>query len=704
MNQSSMSQLKARIQLSDILPILRRNLLIVVVCVVTALILSAVATAMIPRKYSATALVQVTPGVVREVTRKDAMDIDLRGYREVERYYRTQIQLIESRSLMLRVLERYHEMGYDDIPKDESGATQLKGMVTAAHKDDSQLVAISVVHTDPARAAILANLTATSFERENLNQRRQAASGAREWLQESIRQVKQRHTDAVDELYAFVAENDLADIGRAETELGTRSGTLDTSFAELTRETVLLQAQITQHQKLLNQGRWMVLAGMIDEPVLNSLVGAHAEARAECAALSATKGEKHPSMVRCTERLDKLAGEIKTELRTTVAAQRAKLSALQKQTEQLDAAGSGARTEMLARRSLEARYLELKREIEQTEETHQMLLKRSDELDLSSRTQLNNIRVVDLALEPSTHVWPNLYINLAAGFMLGLLGGVLISLARAFLDETIRSPEDVNTYLGLPVLGVLPRFAKGEDQQREIVAHIAPRSVHAEAMRGVRAMIDLRPNADPPRRVLVTSAVASEGKTSVACRLGVAIAQQGQRVVLVEADHRRARLHKVFGMDGLPGVSDYLKDGLPLEDCVHETEVPGLFVMPLGVRRGGTTELLAAGHIDDLLADLEANYDRLIFDTAPSAALTEGVALSQLADGVVVVVRAGSVGRGVVRHTLDRYRNVGAELLGIVLNDAVEESWILGRYVYGYRSNYYYYYGDPENEPGEAAK
>ncbi|MFK7930049.1 MAG: GumC family protein [Myxococcota bacterium] len=712
MNQSSLSPLSSRLQLTDVLPVLRRNLPIMIGCVVIAVVLAAVATAFVSRKYTASALMQITPSVTREVNRRDAMDIDIRGYREVERFYRTQIQLLESRSMLTEILRQYHEMGYSDIPLDESGAGQLKAMLEAAHEDRSQLLAVIVTHTDPERAAVLANLAATTFERKNLDQRREAASGANSWLKDTIVEVKERHSTAVRELFAFIAENDLGDIDETTTEIATKSEVLQMSAAELNREIVLLEARISQHKAQMAKREWMVLAGMLDEPVLNSLVGSLADARAECATLSATKGAKHPMMERCTQTLDQLSEEVRAEIRTTIESEKAELRALRQQNADVRTATGATREDMLARLTLKSEYLELKRNVEQAEETHKTLLKRSAELDLSARTQLNNIRVVDLALVPKTHTWPNLYLNLAAGLVLGLMGGVILSLARAFVDDTIRSPEDVTTYLGLPVLGVLPRFSKNEEHQREIIAHHSRRSIHAEAMRGVRAMIDLRPNADPPRRVLVTSAIESEGKTSVACRLGVAIAQQGQRVILVEADHRKARLHKVFGLKNVRGITEYLLDSAPLESCIQATEVPGLFVMPLGARRPGTTELLAAGHIDKLLAELEENFDRIVFDTAPSAALTEGVALSRAVDGVVLVVRAGVAGRTVVRHTLERYRAVGAELLGIVLNDATEEGWLLGRYGYGYRSSYYYYSNadsenetpDADNKPSEVAK
>ncbi|MBW1880310.1 MAG: CpsD/CapB family tyrosine-protein kinase, partial [Deltaproteobacteria bacterium] len=210
------------------------------------------------------------------------------------------------------------------------------------------------------------------------------------------------------------------------------------------------------------------------------------------------------------------------------------------------------------------------------------------------------------------------------------------------------------------------------------------------------------------KRLLITSAVAAEGKTGTCIRIGIAFAQQGKRVCLVDGDHRRARMHKVFPNEHEIGLLDLLQGEGSLEEAIGATTVPQLDLLPLGHRTEEANKLLTSAAMEQLLEELAERYDRVIIDSPPAAALSEAVSLSKMVDGVVIVARAGQVSRSVARHTLDRFAHVDANLVGIVLNDVPTSKLSTGAYYYYdyYGSKYYQSIEedqDPDRDDRDAA-
>jgi capsular exopolysaccharide synthesis family protein len=313
--------------------------------------------------------------------------------------------------------------------------------------------------------------------------------------------------------------------------------------------------------------------------------------------------------------------------------------------------------------------------------------------------QANNVRVVDLPLRPGAPIRPRVSVNISIGVLLGIILGVLAALARAAMDSTVKTAEEIEQEVGATFLGLLPeindttrrgpraRRRGGPGDAPELTAHNFPMSGTSEAARAIRTNLLFMAPDHPFRTLLFTSAGPSEGKTTMACCIAIAIAQAGQRVVLVDCDLRKPRLHRIFRKSAATGVTTALLTE-SIDDAVHETEVPNLSVITAGPLPPNPAELIHSERFRVFLSQLSKRFDRVILDSPPVVPVTDAAVLSTLVDGTVLVVRAFKTSKELARHAVRALNDVGAKLAGTVLN-AVN----LNRSEYRY-SHYYYYSKD----------
>jgi len=701
MSDNVTSLLGDRLRFQDIGPMLLRSWWLALLSIVACFLVAVVIVIVSPREYRASAVIRIVPGQSQEVQAKEVLDVNTRGFQEIERFYRTQVQLFKSRSFAERVATVYNERTGDSL-----SAGQLRGRIEVHPVERSELVQVAVVDTDPQRAADLANLAAETFVLENIEWRRGIARDANRWVEERVAEVEQRREAAVGRLLTFKDEHNI--IEREESRslgaLGSRLDALEQNYGRIAAERVLLDVRLSSADRLLRSGDFAALAALEELPVSPGLRSAFGEANSRLAAAEVVYGEKHPEYQRARAGLDQARRALEVEVREAVRAERARLRQLVDQEQRLAAERDMTKDQVLDQQRLAAEFRELQRLVGQIEETHKSLLKRRDELELVAESRLNNALPIDAAVAPRSFIRPRIALSLIAGLVLGVLLGLFVALLRGLLDETILVPHDIESFISLPLLGVLPRIDTSNLEHPELLAFLDPRSAISEAVRGVRTMVEKLPSGESTSRLLVTSCAASEGKTSVAVQLATVFAQQGRRVVLLEGDHRRPRLHKVFEVDvSRPGMNDVLAGELQVEDVCTPTQVPGLFLVTRGSRSHVSLEVLSTASMASFLDEVAELFDVLIIDTPPSAALSDAVTLSRMVDSVVVVARAGRVTRSLLRHTLRRFEQVGSVVHGIVLNDMDSEA-LMGKYYYYRQQGYYYRQVYASDESGEAAK
>lgn len=708
-----------RLRLGDILPMMRRGWWLVLGSVLLCFVVAALVAGLSTRYYRATSVIRIVPSQGQEVQSKEMLDIDLRGFQEVERFYRTEVQLFKTRSFAMAVAESYnkHHVPGWTLDAEEPVPGQIDFQFVRAQmevfpQERSQLIEIAFIDADRERAANLAMIAAMEFKDKNLSSRRDLATEANTWIEGRITKIETSRQEAVDSLIGFKRDKNIIDRGDdGGGALEARMAALEDSYGAISAERVLLESRLQSHQALLRKGDYSALAAMPDLPLTAGLLEMHATARTELAGIAARYGPKHPEYVRASGSVERIERQLEAEVREAVRSEKAQLGLLQSQEAQLKAEREGTLERVLEQQQNDAEYRRLLNKVRQLEETHKTLLKRQNELTLTAASQLNNVQLVDIARAPDegAYIRPRVSLILAAGLVLGALLGVLLALVRGLLDDTVLSPADIENFIRLPLLGVVPHIDPTGHEHPELLVHYEPRSTVAEAFRGVRTMVENRPDGTRPRRLLVTSSAASEGKTSVAVQLATIMAQQGRRVILVEGDHRRPRLHRIFDLDNSQGVTNVLSGEMTFEEAMFPTPVPGLSVLPRGPRAAGSVEQLTTEPMLELLNRLDAAFDTVVIDTPPAAMLADAVTLSSEVDGVVMVVRSGRVSRGMVRHTVARLQQVGATIPGVVVND-FRSSGGKGGYGYGYgyyyNQNYYYDENADEDTPeeGEAAK
>jgi succinoglycan biosynthesis transport protein ExoP len=319
------------------------------------------------------------------------------------------------------------------------------------------------------------------------------------------------------------------------------------------------------------------------------------------------------------------------------------------------------------------------------------LLQSYEQMRLTAAQTADNVSVFRPAQAPDLDdpVRPRLPLNTA---LAGAVGGMLavgVAFLVEYLDDTIKSPEDVNRALGLDTLGIIGKFTKGAE---DLVAVTKPLSPVSEAFRVLRTNIRFSSVDRPIRTLLVTSAGPTEGKSTTAANLAAVMAQAGLKAIVVDADLRRPRLHRVFGIHPRGGLTGSLLEG-SMDGRLQPSQVEGLAVLPAGERPPNPSELLGSRRLRELLGLLTQHVDMVVIDSPPVLPVTDAAVLAQSVDGVLLVVDAGETRRGIAQHAVESLRQVGANVIGVVLN----------RVPTG-KGGYYYYYQDYYGDGGKKRK
>jgi capsular exopolysaccharide synthesis family protein len=338
----------------------------------------------------------------------------------------------------------------------------------------------------------------------------------------------------------------------------------------------------------------------------------------------------------------------------------------------------------------------------QNEKLYAVLLEQMKEADLRRMMNTNNIRLVDSAKEPETPISPHVSTNVGIALLVGLVLGLALAIVREQLDNTLKTPEDVEHKLGVTFLGLLPDNAEedgaeGEKKRMrrrravpsvlapELLVHERPTSGMAEAARSLRTNLMFMNPDQPYRRRLVTSAAPSEGKTTVAVSIAISLAQGGQRVCIMDCDLRRPRLHRIFDRAGDIGLMNAIVGEATIDEVAKPTVVPNLYCIPCGPIPPNSADVVSSERFRRLLDEISSKFDRVVQDSPPIVAGTDSAIVSTLVDGVVFVVRAFRTSVSLCRSGLRSLHDVDAPIAGAVLN-AVN----LNRHEYNYYHYYYY--------------
>lgn len=326
--------------------------------------------------------------------------------------------------------------------------------------------------------------------------------------------------------------------------------------------------------------------------------------------------------------------------------------------------------------------------------------------ELAGKLQLTNIRILQYATVPTIPIGPKRMQGILRAGLLGLLMGLGLVYILDYLDNTIRSQEDVEKYIKLPYLGHIPAIkdkSKGEYEKR-IIVHADPESQMAEAFKNIRTGIVFSAPPETLKSILVTSTIPSEGKTFVSVNLATTIALDGNKVLLIDSDMRRPTIHNTFKLDNSTGLSNYLTGNIPLDVLINDTFIENLNFINAGPTPPNPSGLLGSFKMDELIKEAKKKFDRVIIDGPPLIGVSDGIILSKLTEGTLLVIRFGTASRDIVGKAKQCLQELNTNIIGVVLNDLdIEKEAYYSKY-YHYYSRYYAKYGTNSStggEPGE---
>ena len=351
-------------------------------------------------------------------------------------------------------------------------------------------------------------------------------------------------------------------------------------------------------------------------------------------------------------------------------------------------------------------YIRLERERQTHERIYLLMKERYEEARIQEASQISNVYVIDKAVPKYLPIKPKTKLNILLGFVFGLAAGIGIILLREFMDNSIRSKEDLER-LGLTVLGIIPsmsidkakkvldkKYSSNDDFRNRLISHFKPRSPISESFRSLRTNLELSVPDKTISAFVVTSAGASEGKSTVISNLAIAYAQFGMKVLLVDGDMRKPTIHKMFSTPKKPGLANMITKRSKMDESIFKTEIDNLYVMPAGSLPPNPSELLGSKAMKELFAQLRKQFDKIFFDAPPLMAVTDAALMGSMTDGVLLVARAGEAQKEVVVHLQQEMKNTKITIVGTVLNDVNPKNTSSGYYYYYQRYYFDKYYGE----------
>ncbi|HKV41284.1 MAG TPA: polysaccharide biosynthesis tyrosine autokinase, partial [Blastocatellia bacterium] len=608
----------------------------------------------------------------------------------------------------------------DSTPPSDEAIQSLAGTVDGGLAVDlvpnTRAIRISYTHTNPKEAAAVANQVAKSFMDLTFNTQTSQFTHTSEWLDRSTRELKAR---------VEAAEQALNDYTKTHNIFST-----DSKDTLTTDKLTHLHDQYTRAQtdRILKQSLYEeVKAGHIaqlPETYLDSRLGALRqkleEFQSESADLSVKYGPKNPKVIdvgkqlalvqeQLTAATQSLEGKLEGDYERAVADEKS-----------LGAALDVAKSEAVKENQDEIQFSILKQDVDTAKGLYTDFLQKTNQANLQVAEQHSNMHVIQPALVPGSPVGPKRTMTILMAFLLSLGGGVGLTFFLEYLDNTIKSVEDVSRYVQLPALGVIPVIAgpgnrqvrgKHGRSQKSIgttratgsLAKVTPGSAAvisgqlvsidnhssaAEAYRSLRTSVLLSSAGHPPKILLVTSGQPGEGKTTTVVNTAISLAQLGSEVLIIDADLRRPNIHKVFNTNATNGLSSYLSRDVDVDTLIQKQQFSHLSILPSGPVPPNPTELISSDRMRDLLGHLSERYDHILIDSPPLINVTDPVILSTMVDGVVLVISWGKSTRDTARRVRAELIGVGAKIFGVVLNNVDFRRD-------GYDDYYYYrYYTD----------
>lgn len=661
--------------LHDYLLILRERIWYIVVVFLVVFSSALVFTLSQTKIYEATATVQIFRSDPLVMVNAPVLNNDIRGQEDLN----TLVKILESGTIIQKVSAR---ITGDELKKfmapyegQSSGpitpAEVLFGNRQVTPLRQTLIVAVQYRHPDRLIAAKVANLFVDEFIAHNARVRIDEGMKAVEDLQIRVEQQKQKVEELAIKLQEYREKNQLV--------------SLDKSQDIVTEKLKALNAQVTQAGAILSSAetRWKQVEerqasgeDLAELPFIasHSLI---AQLSSQIAGLNITLAElseryrdKHPRMIEVRNSLNQAQRELDRALKSAAASIQAEYQTALRNEREARAALAQQEEQSLDLGRTSVDYAALEREFQINEQLLQVIVGRMRETGMQTTMEIQNARIMDQASPPpeDDYAQPKVALNLAIGFVGGLGLGLGFALFVAFIDDRVKSSFDIESVVGLPLIGIIPQIKKMEQPDKaQIAVNNADRQV-AEAFLTLHSSLRLKDESKNAQCILLTSTIPGEGKSFTTTNLALTYASHGERVIVIDCDLRKPNIHKSFRRENLKGVIDVCAGTASIDDVVLKDVQAGLDIMPTGGRAKNPTQILNSKNFELMLSDLRKRYDRIFIDTPPLAAVSDALVILPLVDGSIFTIFFNKVRRKAAQHCAHKLLEANVPVYGAVLN------------------------------------
>jgi capsular exopolysaccharide synthesis family protein len=718
--------------LLDYLIILRKHQWLIVTFLLTVVTVVTIASFKMKPVYEAAARVEVDKESQNMTPFPDSNSYG--EYEDTETYIETQTKILQSETLALTTIKtldlaRYPEFGgSSSVLTVHDGAITRRpailgaflGRLSVKRVPNSRLIQVQFEAQDPQLAAAVVNAHLQNYIEENFRSKYDATMQASNWLSAELEELRIKVEKSEDARIAYERANQIWQIDEKQ-DITTQK------LADLSKAVTDAQTDAAQKEALYRiavSGNVDALPAARGNEVISGLVKRKSDLDEQYAEALDQYGPNYPKVLRLAAQQKEVDDNLASARKTMVESVEIEFNTAKSHVELLQEALDKQKAEANDLAEKLVQYHILQHDAESNKQLYDGLLQKLKEATITVGLRSNNIRIVDPALAATSPSRPQKARNIFLACLVGLVGGIGLALFREYLDNTVKSPDDIEALTGLPSLAVVPslpglpntqgrlsRLARETGPQSasgprvELLSYIQPKSQISEAFRALRTSLLLSQADHPPQVILVTSALPREGKTTAAVNLAVTLAQLGDRTLLMDSDLRKPGIRRALNLTGGKevGLSSYLAGVSTLDEVMipHPT-INNLVALTTGPVPPSPADLLSSHRMREAITDLRHRFKFVVIDSPPVMAATDAVILSALTDGVLLVVRSGETPKEAFTRTRDLLAAVKCRLLGVVLN-AVDSS--APDYYYSYRYYPYAYgygYGEDISKKAES--
>ncbi len=558
-------------------------------------------------------------------------------------------------------------------------------------EEKTRIIRVTVEDPDPVIAARIANKIAEKYIEWNIKARTEEATRSLQFVDSQLKIVMKQLEDLEDRYDEIKRKKKILSIDKELEAYIDQLSEMESMLYEIRFKKRSYYATLKAMEK--NTGSLMYpLVG--DDKVLSGLIQQIMTLKTKLAAMETEFTESSPEIMTIKSQIRKTSQEIISYIKS-------RISDLSIQEKQLSGTINSLLSRLKTLPESEREILRLKRKLSVTEEIYKFLLEKKEEARITKAMTVSKIRIIDPAIPSSLPVRPNKKLILILTFIFGILASLIIVILYDYINDTIKSIDELKHIVNLPIFGIIPKiYPSSNGDQREkfdpyLIVHYNPRSQVAEAYRMLRTNIQFIDPTGNTKLFLITSALPQEGKSITNANLAITLSKLGSKTLILDLDLHRPRQHEIFGKPLTPGLTDYLTSHgeITLDDITQKLEFDNLYLIPAGTIPPNPSELISSKPFRDFLAKVREMYDFILIDSPPVTAVTDTLILSTIVDAVLLVVVEGSSRRENIKRAVELLNNVGGKLKGTIFNNVSPTE---KKYGYYYSS---YYSGD-EFSPG----